>query len=111
MEITNKQRLTIITACVAAQTLHECLDDIQETSFYKHSLKHTTKKMQDELTRTCDPQINQLWNTSEESMLAIQEGILEISKIIADTDPVKIIAVGELLKRNPNALKLEEVYL
>ena len=108
MEVSKKQRLTVVTACVAAQTLHECLDDIQETSFYKHSLKQTTKKMQEELTRTCDPQINKLWNTSEESMLAIQECIIEISKIIADADPVKIIAVGKLLTKNPKILELEK---
>jgi hypothetical protein len=108
MEISKETRLTIVTASVAAQVLHECLDDVEETSFYRHSLKNATKRMQAELTKTCDPQTNHLWNVSEEGMRAIQDGILEISKVIAEANPARIIAMGHLIKKNPDALNMEE---
>lgn len=103
----NKTKLTVITASVAAQVLHECLDDVEGTAFYKQSLKQATKRMQKELTKVCDPQINQLWVVNEKAMLAMQEGIMQISKIIAEGHPVKIAAMGDFLKNNPDGLTTE----
>lgn len=105
MEVSKKTRLTVVTASVAAQVLHEALDDIEDTPFYKQSLKNMTKRMQTELTKVCDPQTNHLWGVNEEGMRAIQSGIIEMAKIIAQADPVKIIAMGELLTKNPEALE------
>ena len=99
-KVTHEEKLMIVTASVASQVLHECLDDLEHTSFYRQTLKQASKKMQDELTKACDPQTNHLWNTSEEDMQAIQKGILEISKVIAQADPVVIVAMGNFLKKN-----------
>lgn len=104
-EVTLEDRLMIVTASVAVQILHECLDELEHTSFYKHSLKASSKKLQKELTKLCDPQTNHLWKVNEDSMVAIQTGILEMSKIIAQGDPAKVVAMGHLLITNPEILE------
>jgi len=88
----------VIIISAAIQLTHELLDDLAETTYYKHKTKLAIKNLQKELTITADDQTCKLWNTDEKSMVAIQDGILEYAKLLKDADPIKIAALGELLK-------------
>ena len=97
----------VITISASAQLLHELLDELEETTYFKQSLKMATKRLQVELTKTCDNQTNDLWSADSDSMVAIQDGIHEMIKQAIKADPVRIAAMGDLLRKNPDALNLE----
>ena len=100
----------IIIASVAAQVLHEALDDLSETSYYKQSLKMTLNKLQTEITKACDDQTNALFAADSTSMMELQVGIVEVAKQVVGSTPTTIAAMGELLKKKPNALgEVEEI--
>lgn len=89
---------TIIVASVAAQVLHEALDDLENTSYYKQTLKSATKTLQRELTKTCDQQTEALFGADDKSMLAMQDGVIEVAKQLLKANPVNIAAMGDMLK-------------
>ena len=99
-ELNNK----IIIISAAIQLTHELLDDLEETSYYRHRTKMLIKQLQKELSITADDQTKKLWNADDVSMLAIQNGILEFAKITASTTPLKLAAIGDLLKNNPELI-------
>lgn len=91
-------RLILVTALTATQVLHETLDELEETKFYKHNLKRVTKQMQKELSKAFDKEIDLVWSADEVSARQIQTGIEEISKAIAISTPGQIAMIGEMLK-------------
>jgi hypothetical protein len=90
--------LIVITSLCAAQVLHETLDDLEETQYYRQSLKIATKKLQIELTKVCDQNIDKLYGIDDETMRVIQDGITEVSKQLATMNPARIAVLGDLLK-------------
>jgi len=101
-ELNNK--VIIISATI--QLVHELLDELEGTSYYRHKPKMLIKQLQKELSITGDDQTHKLWNTDDKSMSAIQEGILKYAEILAEAKPVKIAAVGDLLKNNPELINV-----
>lgn len=98
-EKAEQSKLILVVALTAGQVLHETLDELEYSSFYKHSLKQATKRMQKELTSTCDQYIDLLWKGDEDMARQIQEGVENIAKTIATMDPSKIVLLGELLEK------------
>jgi ribosomal protein S20 len=93
-----KLSLILITALVASQILHESLDDLQNTNFYKTSLKNSCKRFETQISKVCDNYINTIWEKDEEISRMVEEGILEISKKLSSLEPDKIAYIGELIK-------------
>jgi hypothetical protein len=98
MENIEQAKLTLVTALTAGQILHETLDELENTVFYKHSLKQAVKRRQKELTNTCDTHIDTLWERDEEIARLVQAGIEQIAKTIATMPPSKIVLLGELIE-------------
>jgi len=99
MKLTEDQTaLTVINALAAAQILHECLDELEDTPYYRQALKVTTKRMQTELSKTLDNHINHLWEIDEGTMVLVQEGMEAITKELATMDPARIAKLGDMLK-------------
>ena len=67
-----KLNLTVINLLATAQLFHEELDELENTPYYKHSLKRASKNMELELTKTLDHHINHLWNIDSDTMQKIQ---------------------------------------
>jgi len=99
---------TIVTALAAAQVLHETMDDLAQTTFYRQSLKAATNRLETELTKLLDNQITRMYMISEETMRQIQEGITGVAGELATMDPVRIAYLGELFKSG--ALEFKEDY-
>jgi len=101
MHLKNKKieaTLTVITAMVAAQVLHETLDELRGTSFYKQKLKQVTNQFQQELSKQCDRTIQELYATDDHTMMCLQEGIHEIAQKLATIHPTKIQEVRDCIK-------------
>lgn len=101
-----EQLKTVITALAAAQVLHETLDDLAETPFYRQSLKVATKKLEDEITKLLDSKITVMYKIDEKVMRLIQDGIEGVSGELAHMDPTRIAMLGDLFKSG--ALEFEE---
>lgn len=99
---------TIVTALAAAQVLHETMDDLALTTFYRQSLKAATNRLETELTKLLDNQITRMYMISEETMRQIQEGITGVAGELATMDPARIAYLGELIKSG--ALEFKEDY-
>lgn len=93
-----EQTKIAITVMATAQIMHEALDELQDTPFYKGTLKHLSKKLEQQLTLVCDHHIAKLWELDEEIIQSIQSGIDEVCKELATMDPAKIIMLGQFLK-------------
>ena len=91
-------RLTVVTALAAAQVLHETMDDLEYTPFYKHSLKQQTKRFEKEITKLLDNEITKMYQIDEKVMRLIQDGIEEVAKELAQMDPARIAMLGQMLK-------------
>lgn len=89
---------TLITLLCSSQVLHESLDELQDTPFYRQSLKSAAKRLERELTKHCDPVINKAFPTDPEAFNAIMDGITEVSKILATMSPDKIAYLIQVLK-------------
>lgn len=101
-----KPELVVITALAAAQVLHEAMDDLQDTNFYRQDVKKASKNMERKLTRVLDNEIANMWGIDEETMRSIQDGITEVAKELATMDPVRIAMLGQLFKEG--TIKFEE---
>lgn len=93
-----KPELTVITILAAAQVLHEAMDDLQETPYYRQDVKVATKRLEEKLTKVLDNNITKMWQIDEEVMRMVQDGITEVTKELSTMDPVRIASLGELLK-------------
>ncbi len=102
-----KETEIILTLLCASQVLHECLDELQDTKLYKHSLKFAAKKLEDELTKVCDPIIKGVHPDDEEMFNWIMNGIEGVSKQMATMDPAAIAKVGFLLQRYQEKQKIK----
>lgn len=89
----NKSERLLVALC-AVQVLHETMDDLRETEFYKQSFKQALNHFEKELTRIWDPHIAKIFNQDEEIFNAIMEGIVEINKQVALLSPAVIAKVG-----------------
>lgn len=87
----------ILTLLCASQVLHESLDELQHTKFYRHSLKHAAKRLEEELTKVCDPIIKGVHPQDEEIFNLIMEGIEQVGKQLATLDPAVIARVALII--------------
>ena len=92
-----KLNLTVINLLATAQLFHEGLDELENTPYYKHSLKKASKNMELELTKTLDHHINHLWSIDSDTMQKIQSSIKTIIKELSTMDSVKIKTVEEII--------------
>lgn len=105
MSKTNKEITDlVIVASAAAQLLHEALDELEHTSYYKQTLKMATKRLQTELSKACDAQTNDLWEADGRCMSDILVGIEGTIKAAVHADPLVLGAIGNMLNHNPLAL-------
>ena len=100
-----KMQDLVITISATSQLLHELLDELEETSYFRQSLKMATNRLQNELDKTCNDQTNALWAANDESMMGIQKGISEMIKYAVKADPLLLTAMGLYLKENQNILE------
>jgi len=104
--MTNKELTNlVIVASGTAQLLHELLDELEGTSYFKQSLKMSIKRLQVELTKACDAQTNDLWDADGKCMADIQVAIQGIIKSATHADPLVLGAIGNMLNHNPHALE------
>jgi hypothetical protein len=94
-----KEAETLVTLLCASQVLHEALDELQGTAFYKHSFKQAVTRFEKELTKVCDPQINTAFPEEPEVFNAVMDGISEVSKKMALMRPDKIAYIVQLLNQ------------
>ena len=87
----------MVVSLTAAQVLHETLDELRYTSYYRHELKQACNKFERELTKTCNHHIDALYE-NEEHARAVHNGIEQIAKAIATMKPSEIALFGDLLK-------------
>ena len=99
----------VINISATSQLLHELLDDLEETSYYRQTLKSATNRLQAELGKVCDSQTNDLWAADNKSMMAIQRGIAQMINQVRKADPLRIAAMGDLLKKDEDALIKETI--
>lgn len=99
--MTDKEaRNTLLLCLTAAQVMQEALDDLKETDFYKHTLKNATVRFQKEIEKTCNDQINNLFNLNEDMMRQLQNGIEQIAKqIVESNNPTALVEFGKILER------------
>jgi uncharacterized protein (DUF2164 family) len=90
----------VLTLLCASQVLHEAMDDLQHTKFYKQSLKQAAKRLEEELTKVCDPIIKKVHHEDEDIFNLIMEGIEKVSKKLATMDPAAIAKVALLLEED-----------
>lgn len=95
---TQDKTLTLVTLLCATQVLHESLDDLKETKFYKQSLKLTANRFEEELTKVCDPHIKKIFSTDEQTSNDVMDGIIEVAKELASLTPDSIAHIGMLIK-------------
>ena len=89
----------LVTLLCSAQVLHETLDELQGTSFYKRSLKNAAVRFEKELTKHCDPAINQAFPNDPEAFNAIMDGITAVSKELAKLEPDRIAYLLQLIQK------------
>jgi len=94
----HKIGLTVVTALAGAQLLHETMDDLMYTPYYRQSLKAATNKFEKEITKLMDNEITKMYQIDEGTMRQIQDGIQAVAKELAHMDPARIVMLGELLK-------------
>jgi len=99
MYTTKEAKKILIISLTTSQILHETLDELQETSFYKHSLKQAAQRLEKEITSTCDQHINTLWKQDEELFRKIQNGIEQIAKAVCLIDPAKLVVLAKVLEK------------
>ena len=92
-----KLSLTVINLLATAQLFHEELDVLEDTPYYKHSLKRASKNMELELTKTLDHHIAHLWSIDGDTMQKIQISIKTIIKELSTMDSTKIKTVEEII--------------
>jgi hypothetical protein len=97
-EITEETRMIMVVSLLSAQVLHETLDELEYTDYYRHSLKQATNRFQKELTAVCDPHIEVLYKDNEKAARQVQDGIERIARAIATMKPSEIAVFGELLE-------------
>ena len=95
-----KLNFTVINLLATAQLFHEQLDDLENTSYFKHSLKKAAKNIEKELTKTLDHYISHLWKVDEKTMQEIQLNIEIILKELANMDPIKINDISNYINQN-----------
>lgn len=100
--MTKSDTETVMIVLCASQVLHEALDDLQHLKFYRHSLKQTAKRMEEEITKVCDPIIKGVHPSDEEMFNLIMSGIEQIGKKLATLDPAVIAHIGQLLEQTPS---------
>lgn len=93
---------TILLLICAIQVLHETLDELEGTSFYKQSFKQAVKRFESELTRVGDPMIKKVLQQDEDVFNLIMEGISSVSKELATLDPAVIAKVALLIEQTKN---------
>lgn len=94
----DKKHLTAVMCLASAQVLLECMDELQDTPFYKQSLKQLVTRLEKEMLKVMDNEITKMYKVDEEIMRMIQGGIEAISKQMATTDPTRIIMLGQMLE-------------
>ena len=94
---------TLVTLLCATQVLHETLDELQGTSFYKHKLKQVAVRFEKELTKHCDPVINVSFPEDPEAFNAIMDGISQVSKELAKLSPDRIAYLLQIIKESKDA--------
>jgi len=97
-DVTPQTKMIVVVALTASQVLHETLDELEYTSFYRHSLKQATVRMQKELTNACDHHIDALWKSDEENARKVQNGLERIAAAVATMKPSELAIFGELLE-------------
>lgn len=97
----------IMTLLCASQVLHEAMDELQHLKFYRHSLKQAAKRLEDELTKVCDPIIKGVHPDDEEMFNWIMNGIETVSKQMATMDPAAIAKTGFILQRYQEKQRLK----
>ena len=102
-----EKNLTVINLIAIAQLFHECLDELEDTPYYKQGIKRATRNMQIELSKVMDKHIAHLWDVDGETMQEVQVGVIEVMKELATMNPAKIAAIGEMLKNK--SLIFEEI--
>ncbi len=95
---TLKKAHIVIIMMATAQVLHETLDELEDTPYYRMSLKQVAKRFQEELGKACDKDIKKLWDIDDETMMEIQKAILLIAEQIANSNPAELVVVGEALE-------------
>ena len=90
---------TLVTLLCASQVLHETLDELQDTVFYRHSFKQAVIRFEKELTKVCNPQIDIAFPADPEVFNQVMEGISEVSKKMASMSPDKIAYIVQLLNQ------------
>jgi hypothetical protein len=100
--MTRKDSDIILTVLCASQVLHEALDDLQHTAFYRQSLKQAAKRLEEEITKVCDPIIKKVHPQDEEIFNLIMEGIEQVGKQLATMDPAAIAKVALVLTEQQN---------
>ena len=88
----------IVTAMISAQVLHETLDELRDTPYYKQKLKYVTNHFQVEITKTCNTTIDNMYKADEATMNILQEGIHEIAAKLATLDPDRMSELRECIK-------------
>tara|TARA_R110000851_G_scaffold124144_1_gene254265 strand:+ start:256 stop:564 length:309 start_codon:yes stop_codon:yes gene_type:complete len=95
-----KLNFTVINLLATAQLFHEELDELENTPYFKHSLKKAAKNIELELTKTLDDHIAHLWKIDEKAMQEIQLNIKTIIKELVSMDPMKINDVSNYINQN-----------
>lgn len=97
MKASMDAKLIMVVSLTAAQVLHETLDELQYTSYYRQQLKNTCIAFERELTKTCDHHIEDLYGDFDKAR-AVHEGIEQIATTMATMKPSEIVALGKLMK-------------
>ena len=92
----------LVTLLCSSQVLHETLDELQDTSFYRHSLKQSAVRFEKELTKHCDPAINKSFPQDPEVFNAVMDGIKKVSKQLATLSPDRIAYLVQVIDKELN---------
>ena len=93
-----KNELIVVTSMIAAQVLHQTLDDLEHTPYYKHKLKQVTKSFQNEITKECDSVIKRMYDADEKSVNNLQDEIYFISTSLTKVRPKDMILIRAFIE-------------
>ncbi|MGH7240505.1 MAG: hypothetical protein ACREHG_10655 [Candidatus Saccharimonadales bacterium] len=109
METFDDYIIIYLNLLLGANYLLGCLEELEGTNVYRHTLKQSANKLKKELERLTNEDLSKLWGTEDDKMYKVmdyQEGLL---KQLATMRPEDYYVIGEIIKKykqNPTAFQV-----
>lgn len=93
---------------LAANYVLACLEELEGTKGYRHTVKLTANKFKKELEKLTDEDMSVLWGTEDSTMYAVMDEQENLLKELAKMGPENYAVLNEMItryKQNPVAFQ------